>query len=531
MKRICFILVFSLLCITGCQYNEDQSFSELQDAVVQGRFKVVDYRSIPNVMNHIAWQHINLIPALEQQMAITSNDNPFGTIDLNMIRQVIFEDNPGHGNYTFAITPHEHVTGSFANLVVVVQDGVIVRSYINNYIPSVTHILNYGLTFNEQFTGQIKRYTLEDIGANGTTTAFTGGNGTAHGTPVAIMTLEQGGLTNVSLTPNCDDGDGAGNTGDSMGNDGDTIGSGTGSGGGASTGGSSGGSSSSGSPNPFPDFSCDIYVNTVEYCCNGPDVFIDIICSEVDNVNQFTGGSTASSFNQNTPTTNTAPCSGDDVIVINPPENPCANTDNKIAALNAIMNNEPFKTKLQNLLNDTGGDVEKGVEFNLTTTGWETEEFVGDEMGIQFPDPTTSTYVTMHMHHDGLFPFFSAQDIIESARMFLASGSSLPVSMLVTSQNLYAFVANNETDLNTLMNRSGEGQNYKDFIDIFNRLTHKDAIKQLGCELDLTQCNQEELFNLVEEKIKDFMAKEKTGMKYFKAVKQADGTYKWECIN
>ena len=528
MKNIFFILAFSLLLITGCQYDEDKLIDESQNTAAQGRFKVVDYHSIPNIMNHIAWQHINLLPVLEQQMDVTSNDNPFGTIDLNMIRQVIFEDNPGHSNYTFAITPHEHVTGAFANLVVVVQDGVIIRSYINNYIPTVAHILDYGLTFNEYFTGQIKRYTLEDIGADGSTTSFTGNDGTDNVPPVSIMTLENGGLTNVSLTSNCDDGDGAGNTGDPMGNDGDTTGSGTGSGGGASSGGSSGGSSStSGSPNPFPDSSCDIYVNTVEYCCNAPDIFIDVICSEANNEQQFT----SSSYNQTTTTTNTDPCSGDDVVVINPPEDPCTNTDNKITALNAIMNNEPFKTKLQNLLNDTGGDVEKGVEFNLTTTGWETQEFVGDANGIQFPDPTASTYVTMHMHHDGLFPFFSAQDIIESASMFLASGSPLPVSILVTSQNLYAFVANNETDLNTLMNRSGEGQNYKDFIDVFNRITHKDAIKQLGCETDPTQCNQEELFNLVEEKIKNFMAKGNTGMKYFKAVKQPDGTYIWECIN
>lgn len=192
-----------LLIAISCQKDDDIEIRASQsDHHVHKTAQIVKWQEIPNVINHIAWQGLNLIPSMETANSLENNSsNPFGEIDLNEIYEKINEDFQGYKSYNFHVSRPANSGNWFATLHVITVDGTIIRSYINKYTPTDAHFNEHGLVFDNHFTGTIERFLLEGI-QNNSTSSFA--NQTTNSLePVRTDTIESG-QTTQTTNNDCD---------------------------------------------------------------------------------------------------------------------------------------------------------------------------------------------------------------------------------------------------------------------------------------------------------------------------------------
>ena len=415
VKPIFFLLV--TIIFYNCQQDDDTFEEEnTQTQSVSSRAVRVDVETIPTVLNHIAYQQANYIPTMEHQSSVNSGDtNPFGEIDLNYIYAMIDAENVENKTYSFGIIPHEENTTSFANLVVRVEEGSIIRSYVNVYTPSESHLQQYGLGFNPHFTGTIERYTLEETVVNAS--SFTSSFGTLE--PIVTQNFNDGNLENVTNSEDCppdtdndtvpdhldncvyaanpsqldSDNDGIGDVCDSDHNGSGSSGETGNPNGDDPTQDPNGGDPTGGEPSGGSGGGCYWQTSYVHHdcgstqhtgageagqCTSGQQPWTETVYTWVcEYDHNFTGNTsttqTSSSFNE--PTLSLDPCYMDDVVVTNPFDDDCDTSKEELAK---VFTTAPDATleRLAELINTYGKDfgIDNKVKLDhfLAQAGHET---------------------------------------------------------------------------------------------------------------------------------------------------------------
>lgn len=164
--------------------------------------------------------------------------------------------------------------------------------------------------------------------------------------------------------------------------------------------------------------------------------------------------------------------------------------DPNIAKLNSQSNNLIIKPKLTDLKNRVTDTKEHGYEFKTNTNGAfvSSSLFVGGLNGVQFPDMQINTKVRVHVHHNGLEPIPSIQDVVRFAEMYvdkenLGAIDSQDITSIIMSQNVnYAMRVTDPIKLQEFLDfytdsskiNPKTGETYADSIDkLFRNITNR----------------------------------------------------------
>ena len=500
IKQFIFFLAI-MIAFMACQEQDDQESINAQNDLhsTDSAIENVNANDIPTIINHIAYQQSNFLPQFENQSSVNSdNNNPFGTVDLDHIQALINNENAEDKTYTFAITPHSYITDSFANLIVRVTNGIIVRSYIINYTPTDSYRITHGLSFDSHFSGTIEKFFLEETTIN-SSSSFT--NSLETLTPVTSHTLNDG--TVIESTTNCEPVGDTDNT-DDTGNSGET---GDPTSGNDDTGSSepSGGSGNGGSEHCYD-------VITYVGCCSknfctphAPEFNGGSWCTgnqRITNVcglgHQFTGGTASStSFN----TDSSEPCPNDDVIVI-----PVNNQD-PCKAINDYRDTMVIDDALDNLKASVNANQtsEKGYEVSMNDHGEVTTAFKqGGFDGVRLAHGG-SIIGGMHTHTQDGIPFFSGDDVYKLANYFSSNTNSNKkvedvFSMVVVNLNgnteTFAISINSFPVFRTIATQIGLEGLKREMNNIQNRVTVSPSLEKYAGGLLKLFKRYEQRYNL-----------------------------------
>jgi len=472
--------------------------------------ETIDAANIPGIIEFISRQKVGLMSSLANgtRSAEDSEVYHFGDIDLDHIVALVNDEQADDKTYTFGISTPEFFD-QWANLIIRVIDGEIIRAYINIYSPSPEYLEDVGLGFHQNFTGTMESFGLEDSGIDlNRSVGGKLGDGLRSLKSVSII----GGIAeSITQSDECDndtDDNNNDNNNNNNGNNGNgnnnddghdgtdhqdtTDGTQTDDGGtgGTGDGGVSvvicieveniGGCCNRNVCNPHPPA-------TPYPKCTGVNAVI-IQCGDASVVNPDgddpLGGETAS--------TRMSDCPNDDVIIINPFLNPCTN-------LTASINLPEVKQRLIALKNESTQSshiTEKGFTVrrhptNGTTVTPDVEANLCSAVAMAI---TAITHTAVHTHpvecNGNVMPFgmFSGADIANLEAMFTVSqqfdvlGTSELTQIVIYNGSVFAIKFDDDTAalaLDALLpnisvsSTPGEIEERRKAIDILNRKVGK----------------------------------------------------------
>lgn len=217
--------------------------------------------------------------------------------------------------------------------------------------------------------------------------------------------------------------------------------------------------------------------------------------------------------------------------------------DPNIAKLNSLSNNAIVKPKLTDLKGRVTDTKEHGYEFKTNPNGSlvSSSLLVGGLNGVQFPAVQVNTKVRVHVHHNGLEPIPSIQDVVGFASMFkdkinLGATDAQDITSIVMSKNVnYAMRVSDPIKLQNFLNDyknpnliDPKGQTFRQAVNELFRNVTKKANNACG-----GTCSDVQYDALLEMYFIDAFKKLNSGISIYVSVPTTttNPSYSWSILN